>query len=112
MLDLHARHLRVINERSARIAWVVEQAAADAPVVQELWEEMNHNRRYAVAWATKVLLKKPGRRAGLRRKDVEASFWVALDWGTYRTLTEHASLAAADYEAWLRRYYRQAFLTC
>jgi AcrR family transcriptional regulator len=110
MLDLHARHLRAINERSARIAWVVEQAAVDDPVVQALWDEMNHNRRYAVAWATTVLLEKPGRRAGLRRRDVEAAFWVALDWGTYRTLTQHAGLTATKYETWLRRYYRLVFM--
>lgn len=110
MLELHARHLRVINERSARIAWVVEQGAADDPVAEALWDEMNRNRRYAVGWATRMLLKKPGRRAGLRRGDVEAAFWVALDWGTYRTLTQHAGLSASEYEAWLRRYYRLVFM--
>ncbi|HST26730.1 MAG TPA: helix-turn-helix domain-containing protein [Gaiellaceae bacterium] len=110
MLDLHAEHLRRINERSARIAWVVEQAAAGDPVVEALWSELNRNRTYAVNWATTQLLSKPGRRAGLRRRDVEAAFWVALDWGTYRTLTQHAGLTADDYQAWLRRYYRLAFL--
>lgn len=110
MLDLHAAHLRAINERSARIAWVVEQAAADDAVVEALWDEMNRNRRHAVDWATTVLLGKPGRRPGLRRRDVGAAFWVALDWGTYRTLTEHAGLGATEYEAWLRRYYRLAFM--
>ena len=110
MLDLHAAHLRAINERSARIAWVVEQAAADDAVVAALWAEMNRNRRHAVGWATTVLLGKPGRRPGLRRRDVEAAFWVALDWSTYRTLTEHAGLATTEYEAWLRRYYRLAFI--
>ncbi len=110
MLDLHAAHLRTINERSARIAWVVEQAAADDPGVEALWNEMNRNRTYAVQWATSLLLTKQGRRRGLRRWEVETAFWVALDWGTYRTLTEHARLTAAGYEAWLRRYYRLVFL--
>jgi len=110
MLDLHAAHLRKVNERSAQVAWVVEQAAPGEPAVQELWSQMNHNRAYAVAWATKILLGKPGRRRGLRRRDVEAAFWVALDWGTYRTLTQYASLTPADYERWLRNYYRLAFL--
>jgi hypothetical protein len=41
---------------------------------------------------------------------VEATFWVALDWGTYRTLTAHAGLSAAGYEEWLRGYYASAFL--
>lgn len=48
MLDLHAAHLRTVNERSARIAWVVEQAAAHDPVVAPLWGEMNRNRAFAV----------------------------------------------------------------
>jgi len=110
MLDLHAGHLRRVNERSARIAWVVEQAAADDPLVEALWAEMNGNRAFAVRWATDLLLSRPGRRRGLRRQDVETAFWVALDWGTYRTLTDHARLSPAGYEAWLRRYYRSMFL--
>ena len=52
----------------------------------------------------------PGRKRGLRRKDVQASFWVALDWSTYRTLTEQAHLTPDQYEAWLRRYYNVTFL--
>ena len=110
MLDLHAAHLRRINQRSADIAWVVEQAAADDPVVESLWKAMNRNRAYAVDWATTLLLSKPGRRKGLRRHDAESTFWVALDWGTYRTLTHQARLTAAEYETWLRRYYRLVFL--
>jgi hypothetical protein len=41
---------------------------------------------------------------------VEASFWVALDWGTYRTLTQHAGLDPAGFEHWLRSWYAAAFL--
>jgi AcrR family transcriptional regulator len=110
MLMLHAAHLRRVHERSARIAFAVEQAAAADPVAGERWREMNRNRTYAVQRATDVLLQKPGRKRGLRRKDVEASFWVALDWATYRTLTEQAHLTPAQYEDWLRRYYRAMFL--
>jgi AcrR family transcriptional regulator len=110
MLDLHASHLHGVNERSARIAWVVEQAAAGDPVVEALWAQMNRNRTFAVQWATGLLLAKPGRRRGLRRRDVEAAFWVALDWATYRTLSDHAQLEGDRYEAWLRSYYRLMFL--
>jgi AcrR family transcriptional regulator len=111
MLRLHARHLRTINERSARIAWTVEQAAAGDPAVANLWQRMNDNRRFGVRWATETLLRKPGRRRGLARRQVEAAFWVALDWGTYRTLTEHAGLDSNRYEAWLWRYYAATFLS-
>src|SRR5207249_3902675 len=40
MLRLHAAHLRRINERSAHIAWVVEQAAASDNSVAALWRQM------------------------------------------------------------------------
>ncbi len=111
MLGLHASHIRRVNERSAQIAWVVEQAAGGDAAVQALWEQMNDNRAFGVRWAAKTLLGKPGRRKGLRRSDVEAAFWIALDWGTYRTLTRYARLTPAQFEAWLRLYYRDAFLT-
>ncbi|HEY5694233.1 MAG TPA: helix-turn-helix domain-containing protein [Gaiellaceae bacterium] len=105
MLRLHARHLRRVNARSARIASVVEHAAPADPAVAALWREMNRNRRYAVDWATDTFLAKRGRRRGLRRARVAATFWVALDWGTYRTLTAHAGLDDDGYERWLRSYY-------
>jgi AcrR family transcriptional regulator len=92
MLRLHARHVRLINPRSARIALVVEQAAAADRAVAELWTQMNHNRQYAVRWATETLFRKRGHRRGLTRRQAESVFWVGLDWATYRTLTEHAAL--------------------
>ena len=110
MLKLHAAHLRRTHERSARIAFVVEQAAATDPIAAERWREMNRNRAAAIRRATETLLSKPGRKRGLRRRDVEAAFWVALDWATYRTLTEQARLTPAEYEGWLRSYYRATFL--
>lgn len=110
MLDLHAAHLRAINERSARLAWAVEQAAAADTAVAKLWRQMHHNRSFGVRWATDTLLAKPDRRRGLRRQKVEAAFWVALDWGSYRTLTEHAGLTPRRFEGWLRWYYRATLL--
>ena len=110
MLALHATHLRAVNERSAGLAWTVEQAVPSDAAVARLWDQMNRNRTYAVGWATSTLLAKPGRRPRLRRRLVEATFWVALDWGTYRTLTAHAGLTAAGYEEWLRAYYASSLL--
>ena len=110
MLRLHAKHLRAVNSRSARIAAAVEQAAASDEAVAALWRRMNDNRRYAVRWASGTLLAKPGRKPGLTRRQVETAFWVALDWATYRTLTDHAGLGLNQYETWLNRYYRDAFL--
>ncbi len=110
MLTLHAAHLRTIHERSSRIASVVEQAASSDASIAELWMRMNHNRRVGILWATDTLLAKPGRKRGMSRTHVEAVFWVALNWGTFRTLTEQAGLDADSYESWLRRYYRSMLL--
>lgn len=110
MLDLHATHVRMINERSAWIARAVEQAAPTDHDVAELWQQMNHNRAYAIRWATDTLLSKPGRRRGLARRHVEATFWIALDWATYRTLTEQAHQTAEHFEQYLRWYYRATLL--
>jgi AcrR family transcriptional regulator len=110
MLDLHARHIRRINSRSARMAWVVEHAAASDPSVAALWETMTANRRYAVTWAAETLLAKQGA-PRLRRKVVEEVFWIGLDWRTYRSLTDERGLSANAFEKWLRRYYRAFFGT-
>lgn len=111
MLDLHARHLRVVNVRSALVASVVEQAATADPAVDALWRRMTRNREYAVGWAADTLLGKRGRRRGLTRDAAKTAFWVALDWETYRTLTERAGLDADGYERWLRAYYRAMLVT-
>jgi AcrR family transcriptional regulator len=36
MLELHAAHIRTVNERSARVAWAVEHATASDPTVARL----------------------------------------------------------------------------
>jgi TetR/AcrR family transcriptional regulator, regulator of autoinduction and epiphytic fitness len=110
MLDLHAAHLRAINSRSARLAWAVEQASTNDESVARLWHQMNENRSFGVRWAATTLLAKPDHRRGLGRRDAEAAFWVALDWGTYRTLTGHARLSPEEFEEWLRWYYRSTLL--
>lgn len=108
MLDLHAAHLRRANERAAPIAFVVEHAAQSDPRVAELWAEINRNREDGVQWAARTLLGKPGT-DHLDIGTVEKIFWVALDWGTYRLLTEHVGLDADGYEQWIADYYRRMF---
>lgn len=109
MLRLHAAHIRRVTGPSARIAWVVEQAALGDDRVAALWEQMNHNRSVGVKWATRTLLAKP-ETGHLVRREVEAAFWIALDWGTYRVLTEQGGLGGNAYEAWIASYYRHMFL--
>ena len=110
MVALHAAHLRVVNARSARVARVVEQAASGDAAVAALWARMNENRAFGVRWAAATLLAKPGRRARLTRRQAETSFWVALDWATFVTLTDYAGMSHDEYEAWLRRYYADTLL--
>lgn len=110
MLRLHAAHLRRVNGRSAEVARVVEQAAPTEGDVRALWRRMNHNRTYAVRWAAATLMAKPGRRPTLTEPEAEAAFWLALEWGTYRTLTRYAKLTPQQFEDWLRDYYARQLL--
>ena len=86
MLRLHARHLRNVHGRSARMAAVVEHAASNDPNAAALWQRMIANRRSGVDWAVETLLAKP-RTRHLVAEDAWLTFWVTVDWGTYRTLT-------------------------
>jgi hypothetical protein len=107
-LRLHAAHLRRVHSGSARIAAVVEQAALSDAAAAALWEQMTHNRRAGTTWATNRLLSKP-RTDHPDAEDAWRVFWLALDWRTYRTLTDDAELDADGYEAWIAEYYRRMF---
>jgi AcrR family transcriptional regulator len=107
MLDLHAVQVRRISERSAGVAWVVEQAAPGDDRVAEVWRRMNTNRRAGTRWAARTLLAKPDCDSRLRSRDVETTFWLALDWSTYRSLTTGRGLGPRGFERWLRDYYRR-----
>ena len=109
MLDLHATQVRSISERSAAIAWTVEHAAPSDRRVARLWKQMTENRAYGVNWATRVLLAKPDVDASLDPESVETTFWLALDWGTYRSLTRERGVSPDAFEGWLREYYRRMF---
>lgn len=109
MLDLHAAQVRSISERSAAIAWTVEHAASSDRRVARLWREMTKNRDYGVDWATRTLLAKPDIDTSLDPAMVENTFWLALDWGTYRSLTRERSVGPDAFEVWLREYYRRMF---
>jgi AcrR family transcriptional regulator len=110
MLRLHAAHLRRVNSRSAGIARVVEQAADSDTTLRVLSQTMNDNRAYAVQWAAATLMSKTGRRATLTKPEAEATFWVSIDWGTFRTLTRHGKLSARQFEEWLNDYYTRLLL--
>ena len=110
MLARHAAHAVAIVARSARIAQVVESAARGDKRVAPLWARMLHNRRFGARWAAETLLRKPGAPADLTLEEAERVFVLAIDWGTYRTLTDELGLSPDAARAWIERYYRRMLL--
>jgi AcrR family transcriptional regulator len=110
MLALHARQVTTINERSAQIFWVVEQAAPADPDIAGLWAQMTNNRRTGARRAATTLLGKPGLPPHVGRDYAEEVFWLAIDPGTYRSLTLGRGLSRAGFEAWIENYYDKMLL--
>ena len=110
MLDLHAHHTRIISGRAAPIFWVVEQAAAAHHDVARLWAQMCDNRRGGAYWAATTLLTKPGLPPRISQGYAEEVFWIAIDPGTYRSLTLGRGLSQADFETWIRSFYGKMLL--
>jgi AcrR family transcriptional regulator len=110
MLNLHAAQVRLISERSAGVAWAVEHAARGDSDVAVLWRQMTRNRRSGVRWATATFLAKPDAPLELNTDETEQTFWIALDWATYRSVTRDLGLGADEFQLWLRRYYRGMLL--
>jgi hypothetical protein len=110
MLGLHARHVRAVNDRAAQLFWVVEQAAAAHQDIAALWAQMSGNRRTGANWAAVVLLAKPGLPPYVTQAYAEQVFWLAIDPGTYRSLTLGRGLSPADFEDWIGNYYDKMLL--
>jgi TetR/AcrR family transcriptional regulator, regulator of autoinduction and epiphytic fitness len=110
VLDLHARHARSISQRAASILWVAEQASPAHPEVARLWAQSIDNRRTGAQWAAATLLTKPGVPPHVSQRYAEDVFWIAIDFGTYRSLTLGRGLSPAGFETWIRNYYRKMLL--
>jgi AcrR family transcriptional regulator len=110
MIERHAAYSNAITSRSAAIASVVESAAASDERVAKLWERMTHNRRFGARWAAEILMRMGGRREDLTLEEAERIFLVAIDWGTFRTLTAEAGMSSDDVRRWIERYYRRMLL--
>jgi TetR/AcrR family transcriptional regulator, regulator of autoinduction and epiphytic fitness len=110
MLKRHAAYVRTINQRSASIGWIVEQAAHHDPAIGELWQRMNRNRNFGANAAAEALMTKPGIRPGLTHPEAANVFWLAIDWSTYRSLTTHRGLTPQAFEDWIHHYYRRLLL--
>jgi AcrR family transcriptional regulator len=110
MLRLHASHTRAINERAAAIFWVVEQAASSHPDIAALWAQMSDNRRTGARSVAAALLAKPGLAPHVSQGYAEDVFWLAIDPGTYRSLTLGRGLNPAGFEAWIGDFYEKMLL--
>jgi AcrR family transcriptional regulator len=111
MLDLHARHhARAINQRAALILWVAEQAAPTHPDIAKVWAQNNDNRRAGARWAATMLLTKPGVSPHISQRYAEEVFWIAIDPGTYRSLTLGRGLSPSGFETWIRNFYGNMLL--
>jgi len=110
MLDLHARHVTAIAERSAQVFWVAEQAAPADQDIARLWAQMTGNRRTGAHWAAMTLLSKPGLPPHISQHYAEEVFWLAIDPGTYRSLTLGRGLSPDSFATWIRNYYDKMLL--
>jgi AcrR family transcriptional regulator len=111
LLDLHAHHARSISGRAAAILWVVEQAAPTHEETARLWAQNNDNRRAGARWTAATLLTKPGVPPHISRRYAEEVFWIAIDPGTYRSLTLGRGLSPAGFETWIRNFYGKMLLS-
>jgi AcrR family transcriptional regulator len=110
MLRLHAHQARSISSRAAAIFWVVEQAASAHPDIAGLWAQMSDNRRTGARWAATTLLAKPGVPPHISQGYAEEVFWIAIDPGTYRSLTLGRGLSPGAFETWINNFYAKMLL--
>jgi hypothetical protein len=85
--------------------------AGPGQLVTGLWDQMTANRRFGARWAATTLLTKPGTRPGLTLQQAERDFVIAIDWGTYRTLTGELGLTPGQVRDWMHSYYQRMFLS-
>jgi hypothetical protein len=111
LLRLHAHQARSISSRAAPIFWVVEQAASAHPGIAALCAQMSGNRRTGAQWAAATLLAIPGvpPHVGQRYAEEEV-FWIAIDPGTYRSLTLGRGPSPDDFENWTNNFYDKMLL--
>jgi len=64
-----------------------------------------------IRWAAEPLLQKPGVRPELTLEEAQRIFVIAIDWGTYRTLTDELGLTRQQVQEWIRHYYQRMLLT-
>jgi hypothetical protein len=71
---------------------------------------MTENRRTGARWAAAALLTKPGLPSRVGQDYAEEVFWVAIEPGTYRSLTLGRGLSPDGFESWVRNFYDKMLL--
>jgi len=61
-------------------------------------------------WAATTLLSKPGLPPYISPHYAEEVFWLAIDPGTYRSLTLGRGLSPDSFATWIRNYYDKMLL--
>jgi AcrR family transcriptional regulator len=106
----HAKYATPVVARTARIAAVVDEAAATDARLQELAARMRNNRRYGAHWAAKTIMGRRGLAPDLTFEEAERVFLFATDPATYRTLTDELGLDDDGVREWMVRYERGMLL--
>jgi TetR/AcrR family transcriptional regulator, regulator of autoinduction and epiphytic fitness len=106
----HAKYATPVVARTARIAAVVDEAAATDGRLEELAARMRNNRRYGAHWAAKTIMGRRGLAPDLTFEEAERVFLFATDPATYRTLTGELGLDDDGVREWMVRYERGMLL--
>jgi AcrR family transcriptional regulator len=106
----HAKYAFPVVKRTARIAAVVDEAAATDARVEALALRMRNNRRYGAHWAAKTIMGRRGLAPDLTFEEAERVFLFATDPATYRTLTGELGLDDDGVREWMVRYERGMLL--
>ncbi|MCW3017037.1 MAG: TetR family transcriptional regulator [Solirubrobacterales bacterium] len=110
MLKLHSAVVSEVNARVAWIYWAVETAVPSDAGLAEIWARLAEAQLFALRWSAETLLRKPGARTDLTRREVEVTFLTVTDWNTYRTLTTKGNMSPEEVQAWVARYYHRMLL--
>lgn len=109
-LVLHAHHIRIVQERSARVLAVVEHAATSDERVAEVWSRIAENRRSGTERPAAQLVTLPGCRPGLTPAAAATVFWLTTDWAYWRSLHDQRGMSPAEIEAWTADLYASLLL--
>lgn len=91
-VERHSSYAAAINAKTARIALVVDSAAAANPEIAALRDQMRANRAFGARWAAELILAKPGHRPTLELREATDIIGLAIAPSTWRVLTDDLGL--------------------